>query len=824
MKNIKTYIIYVLFAIATAFQVYAQNPEVQEKVYTVAEEAYQDGKYPEAIKLFERDLKSGSDPVSMRKLADSYLKMRDFRNALVWYQKVCESEIANQYDHLALAKTYKMNGRYDDAKAQVAKYLMAGGNAETGGQIKASCDFAKEGMTDETGFTVKETDFNTAESEFAPVIYGKGLVFTSNREHGGMVTWTDEKSGALFHDLYYVDMTKFPQEVSPLKGAINTNLNDASATFSLDQNVTYFTRNRTISQKELRKNKAVGTLNIFEAKFDGKKWKGTRKLKFNSDDYSTGHPTISEDGKMLFFVSDAEGGMGGSDIYVSYKKGDNWGKPQNLGPEINTPEDELFPMFFRDDVLFFATEGHLGFGGLDIFYVTYVDGKWGKVKNPGYPLNSPADDFGIAIDPLGSTGYFSSNREGGTGKDDIYHFKSRPKIIGNVVDATTDEPLESVKVIIDDGSGKTKVLSSDKEGDFSTFINKKIAVMVRTSKEDYEEGKHVIKAMDVGALWEIQVNLKLIPKSLFLVKGFVTDTSTGKVIDGVNVQVMGLEESRQTQTRDGKYDLKLGKVADYYYVSYKKEGYMPVVRKFNATGLNRKVFEADVAMLAGSGYLIDGLVVDQASREPVANVKVMHMLVPDDTLVQMGLTDGNGRIVLVGSTEASSYLITAPNKRYFTDRKDVPQVGNDNVDVVKVELEIAPYELGSIVETVFFDYDKARLKKKAKAKITPFIYFLEDNPETKVELAGHTDSRGSDQYNRRLSERRAKAVKKFIAQKGVNPDRITTIGYGESRLFQNCPDGVDCSEDQHYENRRCEMRVTSFDGNLLPNTGDSASE
>ncbi|MCB9232135.1 MAG: OmpA family protein [Bacteroidia bacterium] len=804
------FIVFLLLGLGFGANVFAQEP-----IYTNADDAYMDGKYKDAIRLYEKSLEKKPNPGNMRKLADCYHILRNFPKALEWFEKLCDTDSANTRDHLMLAKMLKTASRYDEAELQADRYLKSGGNAETAGLIKRSCEFSREALAGETGFTITPTDFNSEESDFAPVLYGKGLVFTSNREHGSLVTWTDEKTGALFHDLYYVDLSKSPSEVAPLDGPINSNLNDAAATFTLDENITYFTRNRTISRKELRKDKAVGTLNIFESTYDGKKWKGTRKLKFNADEYSTGHPTISEDGQMLFFVSDAPGGQGGADIYVSYKKGDTWGKPENLGPEINTPEDEMFPMFYKNNVLFFATEGHEGLGGLDVFYVTYIDGKWGAVKNPGYPLNSPYDDFGITVTTLGSTGYISSNRPGGKGQDDIYYFKSRPKILGTVADATTNEPLEEVKVVIEDGTGTSQTLSSDAKGEFSTFTQQKITLMVRTSKDDYEEGKHIIKAQDVGALWEIRVDLKLIPKSLFTVEGFVTDSITGNILEGVTVSVMEQKDARDDVTKeDGSYKVKLGKVPATYYVSYQKDGYVPVIRSFDTKGLERKKFIMDVAMVPGRGYIIEASVVDKSTRMPVPGMKIIEMTAAEDSMLQRITTDEGGRCLMVGNPELQTYLITQTSKKYFSDRQDVPQMGRNSGPKVTVQLEVSPYETGGVVQTVYFDYDRAKVTRKARSLITPLIYFLTDNPETQVELAGHTDSRGSDSYNLKLSQRRADAVKEFIAEKGVDPSRITTVGYGESRLAENCPDGVDCSEDQHYENRRCEMRVIGLDAKV----------
>src|SRR5690606_30884883 len=142
------------------------------------------------------------------------------------------------------------------------------------------------------------------------------------------------------------------------------------------------------------------------------------------------HPSLSPDGMKLFFSSNMPGGYGGRDIYMSEKQGDTWSKPVNLGPEINSEKDEAFPFFHESGVLFFASEGHSGYGGLDLFMLDLSTRTWGKVINLGKPFNTPQDDFGMIVNTEGTSGYFSSNRDGGMGKDDIYFFDANGGLQG----------------------------------------------------------------------------------------------------------------------------------------------------------------------------------------------------------------------------------------------------------------------------------------------------------------------------------------------------------------------------------------------------------
>jgi outer membrane protein OmpA-like peptidoglycan-associated protein len=215
-----------------------------------------------------------------------------------------------------------------------------------------------------------------------------------------------------------------------LKGTLNTLFHEAGSSVSEDNNTLYFTRNFYNKGKKGFSKDNTLKLEILQAVREGDKWRVDKPFIYNNKNYSVGHPYFSERQNKLYFVSDMPGSYGGTDVYVCEKVGDNWGQPLNLGPKINTEKNEMFPFIGPDSALYFSSEGHVGFGGLDVFKATLDKGKvWKDPVNLGLGVNSDKDDFSFILDKDKRTGYFSSNREGGKGSDDLYYFESRaPKI------------------------------------------------------------------------------------------------------------------------------------------------------------------------------------------------------------------------------------------------------------------------------------------------------------------------------------------------------------------------------------------------------------
>ncbi len=271
---------------------------------------------------------------------------------------------------------------------------------------------------------------NSTSYDFAPIKYGNGVILTSDR--GGAAKYNPESNRfgnckcrcedsravqSSCTDLFYAEKTGDTYGTpTPLKGNLNGSYHDGVVTFSPDKNTMYFTRNDSKSKDRLN-------LKLYVAEKDGERWEMAKMLPFNSDTFNTAHPTLSRDGKTLYFASNRPGTIGEMDIWKVQKNGDQWGTPVNLGPTINTDKNEIFPYFSDDDVLYFSSEAHQGLGGLDIFYSKPDNDNWGTVTNLGTPFNSPSDDLCFTCAPGETEGFFVSDRAGGLGGDDIYSFK-----------------------------------------------------------------------------------------------------------------------------------------------------------------------------------------------------------------------------------------------------------------------------------------------------------------------------------------------------------------------------------------------------------------
>ncbi len=275
---------------------------------------------------------------------------------------------------------------------------------------------------------INAQNINTPRLEFSPAYYQSGIVFAATAANPKE---KDSKTNEGYFQLYYAEFGAdgLPMQPRPFSLRINSRTHEGPVTFSRDGKTMYFTRSRTAKNKGKTNSRGQNVLQIYEATRGQSDWQNVRELSFIDHEYSFFHPTLSADGKRLFFVSNQPGGVGGNDLYVVEKTDQGWGTPKNLGPEINSPQNEGFPFIHSSGNLFFASEGHDGVGGYDLFMVDLI-ARQHKVTSLGEPFNSTGDDLGLILSPDGKEGYFASDRAGGKGKDDIYFFKTENGIWG----------------------------------------------------------------------------------------------------------------------------------------------------------------------------------------------------------------------------------------------------------------------------------------------------------------------------------------------------------------------------------------------------------
>ncbi len=395
-----------------------------------------------------------------KRLADSYLAIRDYREAIPFLEQFIEEEDLAEDYYFKYAMALKSANREEEAATWFKKYKKHNKNDKRVDRFLEDGSFANIAFNSRERFDVKLAPFNSEYSDFGTYLYRDTLYFASARDLDGKSTelygWNNEP----WLDLYYVELGGGNENVTRITGSINSRYHDSNICFGQDykkDTVMYFTRNNFFQDKETFDEKKQNHLKIYKAErsINGG-WNATRELTLNGDEYSSAHPFVSPDGKRLYFSSDRPGGYGGADIYYAeiLSRG-GLSYPVNAGPVVNTEGNEMFPFVNEEGKLFFSSDGHLGYGLLDIFAtINSPNGEFVDVINLGKPLNSPSDDFGFFAREGGVTGYFTSNREGGPGGDDIYEFVYTPSLSveGTVYDAINDKPLEGVIVTLHDQS------------------------------------------------------------------------------------------------------------------------------------------------------------------------------------------------------------------------------------------------------------------------------------------------------------------------------------------------------------------------------------
>ncbi|MGS4344356.1 OmpA family protein [Myroides odoratus] len=431
-----------------------------------ADTEYQNMAYIKAIDIYERIANKGYVNADIvKKLADAYYFNAKFIEANKWYSVLFEGEyqdkgkepIASEY-YYRYAQTLKSIEDYNKATKMLEQFAEIENNDSRARLYQANKDYLSKIQKQRELYDLQLLrNVNTKYSDYGATLLNKNLIFTSARKADNekpIHPWTNEHFTALY-SATLSDEGAFTEPVVYAK-EISSMVNDATPVFTTDGKTMYFTRNNSNSKGKLKSTEEYASLKIFKAlKTEKGLWEHVTALPFNSEDFNTAHPALTPDGKWLYFSSDRTGTMGQSDIFrvPIYPNGD-FGAVENVGKTINTAGREGFPFISDDMFLFFASDGHPGLGGLDMYMVKlYDDGTFGEVTNMGMPVNSPFDDFGLYLDTNLHQGFVSSNRPGGVGGDDIYSFKEKPcrtAIQGIIYDRKTQEPIANATVTIMD--------------------------------------------------------------------------------------------------------------------------------------------------------------------------------------------------------------------------------------------------------------------------------------------------------------------------------------------------------------------------------------
>ncbi len=598
---------YLLIILLLVFAV-AQESSAQKRKSERAYASFEAGEYYEAIDLYKdtysKTKRSDKDTRAelIYMIAECYRLVNNPRNAETWYRLAVRSATTKPEAQWWYAATLKKNGKYQQAIEEFKKYKqIAPADAKADQEIRA-CELAIEWQENQEAYKVDDIrDLNSRESDFSPS-YGRddfGVVYFTSAREDAAGNKTHGATGQGYTDIFESRLDKKSKWSTPVPvDIINSEFEDGTPCFADDYKELYFTR------CEAGKREKKGCI-IMYSKRAGDSWSEPKNLEILPDSMVAAHPAISPDGLSIYFVSDISGGFGGKDIWVTTRSGagGNWSSPVNLGPDINTPGNELFPFIRENGTLYFASDGLIGMGGLDIFKaVPQPDGSW-VVQNMKAPINSSSDDFGIAFEGENEKGIFSSTRKGRE-NDDLYAFE--------------------------------------------------------------------------------------LPPLTFSVTGLVKDEKTGNAIDGSTVQLIASDGSNlQAETGSGgEFKFTLKPDVDYIFLASRK-GYLNGKEKETTKG-------------------------QEKSREFMVTI-----------------------------------LLTAIDK---------------------------PIELPNI----FYDFNKYDLRPESMVSLDKLVETLNDNPTVTIELMSHTDSRDTEEYNYELSQKRAQSVVGYLIEKGIDTDRLSAKGYGES--------------------------------------------
>lgn len=418
-----------------------------------ADKLFQIRSYMEAAELYQKaSVKNDSQEV-LQKLGDCYYNNSKMDKASDAYLKLMGKykESVDPKYYFRLAQSLKGIKQFDDADSWMKTYNVATDNNVAS---KSTVDFYNQPHM-EIIYTLKPASINSSNSDFGTsFLQGNKVVFSSARGINGKVyKWNNQP----YLDLYYATIDESGDLISAvaLNEEINSKLHEATATFTNDGKTMYFSRNSTKKNRDAEK---TSHLKTFKSTFSEGKWGNITELPFNNENYSVTHPALSPDNKTLYFSSDKEDSIGSFDIYsVTINDDGTYGAPTNLGASINTSERDQFPYIAKNGDLYFASNGHFGVGGLDVFVAKNTNGTFESPKNLGVVINSNKDDFAYIANADDTQGFVSSNREGGKGDDDVYFFKIEKKyyVSGIVQDKKSSELLGGSLVTLFDDKGNT---------------------------------------------------------------------------------------------------------------------------------------------------------------------------------------------------------------------------------------------------------------------------------------------------------------------------------------------------------------------------------
>jgi len=447
-----------------------QQLKAQDEFLQGADKLYKNQIYEEAADMYLTYLQQTYNFEVNLKLADAYYKLHRNIDAEYWYGVIVSQNTADPIILRRYADLLKGNGKYKSAKIYYLKYAAY---EEDGYYLASACDWALTNKDKLPKYYIGALGFNTSDSEISPAFFKKGIIYA--RSSGDEINPTTATS---FYNLFFTELKNDSLWLISQLEQVNSELNEAAPFYDATDKKLYFTRNNYYRGRTIKAKDGEVKLELFFSTYMENKFNSPRPLVVNSKTYSVGQPTVSADGDILIFASDKPGGYGGTDLYYTIKRGSNWATAKNLGQSINTAGDELYPYLSAEGELYFASNYHPGFGGFDVFKSTRIEQYWTVPENLGMPVNSPQDDYAMII--KNGTGYFTSNRVGGQGNDDIYQVTQMLPLAKVYVYDPNLKPIYKARVTFIESPNMQVICETDANGfgDISTLAGATLAIKI----------------------------------------------------------------------------------------------------------------------------------------------------------------------------------------------------------------------------------------------------------------------------------------------------------------------------------------------------------
>ncbi|WP_299250127.1 OmpA family protein [uncultured Lacinutrix sp.] len=509
MKHLK---LIITLVILTSFSVTAQTKATKK-----ADKHFEKYQFVEAIEDYTKLTEKGeADAYVYGRLAEANYNIFNTVEAEKWYAKALEAsqepEMIYKYSEML-----KANGKYEISNAQMKKFASMRPGDDRAVMFLSNPDYLPKILKGGKKFNVQNMDINSAVSDFGGTIKDGKLYISSARN--------DSRKNYGWNEQPFLDMYSFTkaedgsyQEETMLGDKMNTKYHEGLMSFSPDGKTVYFSREsfyENIYEKDSVSNTKYSVLHMFQATKSGDKFSNIEALTINSRNYSIKNPSVSPDGSTLYFASDMPGGFGKYDIYkATIDDNGQVGSPVNMGQKVNTEGHEMFPHVSDNNTLYFSSTGHLGLGGMDVFFTKEIDGKLAPIRNVGIPINSNGDDFAFSMNEETGEGFVSSNREGGKGDDDIYAIKKiQPlcdvQIIATILDNKTKAPLAGATASLVDNKGNIlSTKTANAEGVVEYIVECDTETELQVTMADYESNKLSIEGSNEE---EVAVEIALDP-------------------------------------------------------------------------------------------------------------------------------------------------------------------------------------------------------------------------------------------------------------------------------------------------------------------------